>query len=201
MALEILAALAGGVIQGGMALAGANKQVDAANRATNLNRRVYRTTRRDLEPYREAGTNALRAYSDVVTQPFEASDAYRFRLNEANDAIEASAAARGGLFSGATMQAIGRNSQNYASQEFDNYLRRLEGLSGMGQNASVQQGSFGQGFANAASQAAYGAGNAQSAGLVGAGNAINSGIQGALGAWQYGQQQQQNQQIINALRQ
>lgn len=190
MVLPILGAIAGGLIQAGAANKAANTQKKAADKSLAFQKQIYA----DDADFREAKDNALRQYTEATSGPFEASQGYRFRLNEANDAIEASAAARGGLFSGATMQALDRNSQNYATGEFDNYLRRLQGVRAFGPDGS------GQAFANAATGIMQGGANAASAGIVGVGKAVNQGIEGGIGAWQYQQQQQQNQNLFNALR-
>lgn len=200
MSLPIFASILGGIFQSGAASKAARAQETAARNSLELQRDIFDETSANLAPFREAGVSALNRFTEAVDQPFESSPGFQFRLQESNDAIEASAAARGGLFSGNTLQSLDRNSQNFASGEFDNYLRRLQGLSASGQNAAATQGGFGQAFGNQAAQQFGNIGNAQSAGFVGAANGINTGIQNALGAWQFGQQQAQNQQLNNALR-
>lgn len=56
---------------------------------------------------------------------FEADPGYQFRLSEGNKAVQASAAARGGLFSGATGTALQDYSQGLASQEYGNAYNRF----------------------------------------------------------------------------
>ena len=52
---------------------------------------------------------------------------YAFRLNEGSNALQNSAAARGGLLSGATLKGISNYAQNAASGEFNNAYNRFAG--------------------------------------------------------------------------
>lgn len=96
------------------------------------------------DPYIEGGAgaqNALAFELGVGARPegyqgFKGSGGYQFRLQEAQRALEASAAARGGLFSGATGQALADRTQDYATQEYDNFYNRLAAMAGRGQQAS-----------------------------------------------------------------
>lgn len=56
---------------------------------------------------------------------FEADPGYQFRLAEGNKAVQASAAARGGLFSGKTGTDLQDYSQGLASQEYGNAYNRF----------------------------------------------------------------------------
>lgn len=118
---------------------------------------------------------------------FTATPGYEFRLKQGTDAIESSAAARGGLYSGAAMRDLNRFGQDYASNEFNNYMSNLFNVSGSGQNAAAMQGTATmQGAANVGNS--LGAiGNAQAAGAIGQGNAIAGGINNLAGLWGYQQ--------------
>lgn len=70
---------------------------------------------------------------------FKGSEGYQFRRQQGLDAIEASAAARGGLFSGNTGAELARYGDGVAAQEFDNHVARLSALAGRGQAAAGQQ--------------------------------------------------------------
>ena len=97
------------------------------------------------DPYIEDGLaaqNALAFESGIGERPqgyqgFQGSGGYQFRLKEAQRALEASAAARGGLYSGATGQRLMDRTQEFASQEYDNYYNRLARMAGRGQDASA----------------------------------------------------------------
>lgn len=116
---------------------------------------------------------------------FTQSPGYLFRLQEGNKAIERSAAARGGLYSGATMKALDRYSQGVASDEFGAYVNRLQSLAGVGQSATGSTAAAGQNYANGASQAAQQAGAARASSYANTGNAINSAVSGAAGGLLY----------------
>ena len=107
----------------------------------------------------------MTAYGDV-TQPFqfETTPGYQFRFDEGMKALENSAAARGGVLSGANMKAINEYGQNFATTEFDNVLSRLSGL--------VSQGALSSGQATTGSQSV---GAQESNVLSGIGNTITQG--------------------------
>lgn len=125
---------------------------------------------------------------------FEADPGYQFRLGEGQKQIESSAAARGGLLSGAAAKALTKYNQNFASNEFQNaYNRfntnqgntfnRLASLSGVGQTATNQLQQAGQNFANNAGQAAIYGGTQRASGYAGQANALASGLGGLASAF------------------
>lgn len=85
----------------------------------------WNTSEEDAQGYQQ------RALNNFVTTPN-----YQFRLNEGTKALDRSAAAKGGLFSGAQAKAVTDYGQNTASQEFNNYLSQLAGVSGSGLSAN-----------------------------------------------------------------
>lgn len=121
---------------------------------------------------------------------FQADPGYGFRLSEGMKALERSAAARGGLLSGATLKGITRFGQDTASGEYmnafnryqtnrSNQLNPLQSLMGAGQtstnalsSAAQQTGAgmgstymgMGQGVGNAYMGMGQGVANAQLAG-------------------------------------
>lgn len=145
-------------------------------------------------------------------QDFEADPGYAFRQQQGQQAIERSAAARGGLLSGAAMKGIERFGQGLASEEYgnaynrfqsnqNNQFNRLASLAGVGQTANNALAQAGSQFANAMSgisqnnaanqgNAMLAAGNARASGYAGIGNALS----GAVANWPQ-QQQQQGYQI------
>jgi hypothetical protein len=119
------------------------------------------------------GGNALSApdYSAF----FESPD-YRFRLTEGMNALQGSAAARGGLYSGDTLRGITEYGQGLAAGEFGNWFNRQAAIAGIGQAATTQAG-------NAALQTGANVGNllasqgsARASGIVGQANAITGGV-------------------------
>ena len=112
---------------------------------------------------------------------------YQFRLDEGMKGLERSAAARGGLLSGATLKGITRYGQDAASQEFTNAFNRyqaeragtlnpFQSMAGQGQSTANTLTNMGMNYANQAGEAYMGAGNARASGYVGQANAIGGGI-------------------------
>ena len=116
---------------------------------------------------------------------FYASPGYQFRLSEGMKAIERSAAARGGLRSGATMKAVGDYAQGQASQEYGNEWNRLAGLAGVGQTATAGTSAAGSQYATGVSNAYTNAGNARASAYENTGNAINNGVSNIASAYLY----------------
>lgn len=137
-------------------------------------------TMEDAQAYADANRTGGQQYGG-----FQRSQDYLFGLREGTNAIEASAAARGGLFSGATMRDLNTFGQDYGSQRRDAYLNRLAGVADTGMNAAQMSGNAAMAAAGNMSNALAGAGNAAAAGAIGRGNAWADGITNALGAWNY----------------
>lgn len=189
-----------GAAIGGSALLGAvssNKaakaQKSAANNQLALQREMYDQTRDDLSPYREGGQDAVTAQnyllglstdnrmSDGSNYSFETSPGYQFNLEQGLNAIDASAATKGGLLSGATLKAAQEYGSGLASDEYWKNLNALSGLSGMGQSAAAGTANANLSYGNAGSSAIGAAGNAASAAYTGTANSLTSGVQDYLG--------------------
>lgn len=112
---------------------------------------------------------------------------YDFRLNEGLSALQNSAAARGDLFGGQTGQDLVGYGQDYATNEYQNYLAKLRDLAGMGQSSAGQTAVAGQNYATGMSNAYANMGNAQAAGYTGMANSVNNAISNGLGIWNYQQ--------------
>lgn len=152
-----MVAVAGASLVAGKMGADASKdaaatQAGSADRASAVQREMYTTTRKDLAPYRNAGSTALQrlmmltgvgakgrnnaAYGSL-TRPFEefefskddfeADPGYEFRLSEGERAIERGALARGMNASTGTLRQLVRYNQGMASDEFQrSYGRGLQ---------------------------------------------------------------------------
>lgn len=124
---------------------------------------------------------------------------YQFVLQQGTDAVQKSAAAQGGLFSGGTMKALDQYSQGLATNTINdaynqalstfqtnhnNMFQGLTTLTQVGENSVNQlqaaQNSRLQGR-EFAGQAWMGAGQAQAAGTAGAGNAWTNALNGVTG--------------------
>lgn len=135
---------------------------------------------------------------------FQKDPGYDFRMQQGQQALERSAAARGGLQGGGFAKALTQYGQDYASNEYQNAYNRfnndrtnrfnsLAALAGIGQTSNAQLGNATQNYANNASQNIMGAGNAQGAAAIAGGNAWGGALSN-LGntAMQYGAMNQQN---------
>lgn len=115
------------------------------------------------------------------TNPLEALQSrpgYQFRLQQGNDAYEASAAARGLGNSGAQLRALAQYNQDYASNEFDKEFNRLNALMGGGQVATGQINQAAGAYGANAANAYMNAGNARASGYINQANAWSNGING-----------------------
>lgn len=103
---------------------------------------------------------------------FRNTPGYQFGLDEGAKTVQASAAARGGLNSGATLKALTKFGNDYADQQgFTPYMNRLAALSGMAQTSTNQTGALGQNYANQVGQNLQNAGQARAQGIYGSANA------------------------------
>ena len=181
---------------GGSALLGASAsskaaktQAGAADRATELQERMFEKQLELQQPFQEAGVNALnRMQSGNVMGMMDPS--YQFRLGEGMKALDRQAAARGGLISGGALKAAQRYGQEFASNEFGNAYNRLASMAGLGQTATGAMGGAAGQFGANAGNLMTGAGAARASGYVGGANALTSGL------GQY-MNYTQNQNLIN----
>lgn len=159
-----------GASQIGQASMDAANRLAAANQsATQLQSRMYADQVARQEPFYQAGLNALPEYTKGVmpggnlVRPFAATDfqtdpGYGFRVSEGMKALDRTAAARGGLLSGATLKGAERFNQDIASNEYNNAYNRyvgnqatqrnaLAGLTGFAPTAAQQIGNAGSNYA------------------------------------------------------
>lgn len=114
---------------------------------------------------------------------FRNTPGYQFGLDEGNKSVQASAAARGGLNSGATLKALTKFGNDYADQQgYTPYMNRLASLSGMAQTSTNQTGQLGQNTANQIGNNQTNAGQARAGGIYGSANAWSNFGQQAAGA-------------------
>lgn len=211
----ILAGTIGSALLGSSASRSAAKtQAAAADRAGDVQRQIFERQTELSRPYREAGEAALNKliplaseYTPFGMQQFQADPGYAFRLSEGQKALERSAAARGGLMSGATGKALTRYGQEMGSQEYQNAFNRyqaerqarlspLQSLAGVGQTTSQQlAGQAGQFGSNLAETIGAGA-QARASGYMGTAGAIGGGLNQYLN---YSQNQAQNALLQQAL--
>lgn len=137
-------------------------------------------TRAEAEAYAKANLVGGTEYGGFTKTP-----GYDFRLQQGQDSLEAGAAARGGLYSGAAMRDLLKFGQDYGSNEYGNYLSRLGARADTGMSAAQASGQASQQAAAGVSNALGNIGNARAAGAIGVGNALVGGIQNVAGIWNY----------------
>lgn len=113
---------------------------------------------------------------------FRATPGYQFGLQEGQRALDSSASARGGLFSGKAGLEMTRYGQNYADQQgFTPYMNRLAALSGVGQTQTQANAQYGQQVASNVGQNLMAGANARASGIMGSASAMSQGVYGVLG--------------------
>ena len=187
MCLSAVLGVGSALIGGSAAKSAARTQANAAQDAAAVQQNMFDTTSQYFQPYRQAGENALGTYGDQVGTEFTKTPGYEFGLQQGIDAVDASAASRGNLNSGATLKAVNQFGQDYATRNYDNWLNRVGGIMSTGQASAGQQAALGQNFANNQTNLLTQGANAQAAGTIGAANAIQGGINTGLGIYQYQQ--------------
>lgn len=206
------AVVAPAVIQSNSAQSAAQKQQSASDRANTELRGVYDQTRKDYQPWQQAGTGALSQMQDpsfqkgfdaeAFGQNFTGDPGYQWRLAEGNKALERSAAARGNLQSGGFAKGLAKYNQGFASNEYNNAYNRAYGtfsndqnnrfnrlstIAGYGMNANNSLAGVGQNYGNQVASNIMGAGNAAGAADIAGGKAWSDTINGVTsGAFKLG---------------
>lgn len=201
----------------------ANISAATSREATALQREMWQAQQAQQQPWLQAGGGAVNRLAAGLAQggefatPFSQTNwmqdpGYAFRLSEGQKALDRSAAARGGLQSGAALKAAARYGQDMGSQEYQNAFNRyyqerqnmlapLQSLAGVGQTSAQQLGAAGQNYANQANQLgmtnaanqgnlALGMGNVRASQYGTMGSALNTALNtdwnkvgNTLGSW------------------
>jgi hypothetical protein len=228
-------ALGGAAISSSAASNAAKTQADAAKSAAQLQKeeadnalafqkQQWTTQQANLAPWLASGKGALNNLTGLLSTPgqglltpwteqFQAPTAvteqndpgYKFRMAQGEGALENSAAAKGSLLSGNTLEAQQKFGQDFASNEYSNVynramqefnsrygifennntntFNRLAALSGVGQTAATTLGSEGQNAANNVSNINLTSGAQQGQQMNNAAAATASGYIGGANAW------------------
>lgn len=191
-------------------------QTQSQRESIDFQREMSDQARADREPWRAMGANKLAelgqrtAAGGDLSRTFGMSDfqtdpGYQFRMAEGMKGLTNSAAARGGLLSGAALKAASRYNQDFASNEFGNsynrfqtnqtnQFNRLASLADVGQVAANQNASgamsmgqnVGNGMMNTGQMIGnnlIGAGNARASSYLATGNALTGAMNQGLSAW------------------
>jgi hypothetical protein len=211
MTFWVAGAVVGSAVIGGISSSkAASTQAAAADRASDAQERMFERQVELSEPWRKAGETALNKlipltdYTPFGMAQFQADPGYGFRMSEGMKALERSAAARGGLLSGATLKGIQRFGQDLGSQEYTNAFNRyqteraarlqpLQSLAGVGQTTAQQIGEAGMRTAQNIGETQMSGAAARASGYVGGANALTQGLGTYLNYTQ-------GQNMLNALR-
>lgn len=219
-AVGAVGSIGGALISSDASRSASNTQADAARNAADAQMAQFQQMRGDLQPYMNLGRGAISPLMSALgynsdwsvnpnnplqqrfTMPTLAdvrnAPGYQFQMEQGNQAINNSAAAKGGLLSGATLKDLLSFSQGLADttygNQFDRALttfktnyssaadnaNRLSNLVQTGQNSAAGVGQQGLQAANNAGNMLTSGAAASAAGQVGGANAINQGL-GSLG--------------------
>lgn len=210
MTFWVAGAVVGSAVIGGIASnKAAGTQAAAADRAAEGQERMFERQVELSEPWRKAGEQALNKlipltdYKNFSMSDFQADPGYSFRMSEGMKGLERSAAARGGLLSGATLKGIQRFGQDLGSQEYMNAFNRyqteraarlqpLQSLAGVGQTTAQQIGQAGMQAAQNIGETQMSGAAARASGYVGQANALTGALNTGLNYYQ-------GQQMMNRL--
>lgn len=200
-------AIVGGVVSSRSTSNAVDAQTASADRADATTRdsmamqeRLANQARADQEPWRLKGIEALNKLSaapDFNANSMLTEPGYQFGLSEGMKGLTNSAAARGGLLSGAALKASTRYAQDYAGTKYGEAFgrdainkNRLASLAGVGQTAATTNGATSMQLGNqlaaggqSIAQNQLGVGNARASGYLAQGNALTGALNQGVSAW------------------
>lgn len=202
--MPIAGALIAGVAAIGGSMMASRSASSAANRAAAAQtasdaaaiaeqRRQYDTTRGDLMPWQQAGTQALGNQGTLLglngadqqqaaIDQLRNSPLYASLFGNGRDAILANGAATGGLRGGNMQGALANFGRDTLAQVIQQQVANLGGVAEQGQNAASQTGAFGASSANAISSLMQDQGQAQASAALTGGAASMAATQNIVGA-------------------
>jgi hypothetical protein len=186
-------------ISRGSNLSGTQSNLAATMNLDGYNNRLAETVQTDpsfgslMKPITRADIEADPVYSMGLD----------FGLSEGRKGIERQAAATGSSLSGATLKALTKYGNDYASTKGNDSVNRiragrqqdfsmLSGMAGGGQAAAGQTQAAGANYGNNVSATTQSLGNARGASMIAGANSINNGISQGIGYYQ-------NNQLLQAL--
>lgn len=186
------AILGAGILGAGASIWGANKAADAqtkaAQQAQMFQQQQYAENKANVQPYITGGQGASnllqsfyglngdQALGESALARFYQSPDYQFALKGGRDALDNSAAAKGGVLGGNQIRAQTEYGAGLATQNLNGYLSRLSGMAGQGITAAGVLGNQGVASAKYAGDASMAAGTADAAGTLGMVKGFNSGL-------------------------
>lgn len=196
-AVVAAAVVTSAVIQSNAQKRAADKAASATRDANQLQKDQYWQTREDNLPLMDVRNALLPRVqelamqdSNITAQDVLSYPGYQFGMDQGTRALQGSSAARGSLHSGATLKALNKFGNDYATTKFGdvfnikqtalgNNFNRAMGAAGMGQSGVQQTQQAGSNYANNVGQNLLGNANFQgAAGMAQAntlGNLLNRG--------------------------
>ncbi|HDA7126305.1 TPA: hypothetical protein O5T86_001309 [Staphylococcus aureus] len=187
-----LAILGAGILGAGASMYGANKaasvQGDAARQAAALQQQQMAENKANFDPFIKSGQGASnllqsfyglngdQALGQSALERFYQSPDYTFALKGGSDALDNSAAAKGGVLGGNQIRAQTEYGAGLATQNLGGYLGRLQAMSGQGIQAASGVAGPNTVGAKFAGDATMGAGTADASGILGMTKGFNSGL-------------------------
>jgi hypothetical protein len=204
MAWMAAATIGAGLLGARSASKAADVQAQATQAAQDAQERMFERQVELQEPFRQAGIGALNKliplsdYTKFGPEQFQQDPGYAFRLSEGMKALDRTAAARGGLLSGATLKGAQRYGQDLGSQEYMNAFNRyqternaqlnpLQSLAGVGQTATGALTNAYGAYGAQTGQNLQDVASARASGYLGGQNALTSALGQAGQMYQYGQ--------------
>lgn len=138
-----------------------NRSDDFYQQAQDQTAKSFGEAKGYQRPWQDYGQEALTEFKNWRNDPsaITRDPSYQFRLNQGQESVENSAAARGGALSGNALTAITDYGQQAASQEYGNEWNRFMQELGIGQGASDNMSNLAVGEGNALSNLLTGRGN------------------------------------------
>ena len=212
-AIQAAATVASAAIGSSAARKGTQAQVDAQNQALALQQQMYQDQVSRAQPFLQAGQGGVNRMAELLgiggdtgaagygslggpftMETFKADPFYQYSLSQGVKDLERTAAARGGLLSGATIRGYkdvqGREYENAFNRYFTNRANTLapyQSLSGQGAQVVGNLGGGAQRYATGAGDAFQNAGAARATGYINQANVLNNALmQGSIAYGQYG---------------
>lgn len=200
----------------------ADASADASKASIKAQVDMFNRVDATLKPFREGGQKAFLAYLGetgvkgfekyktgdmpqiMERDQFENTEEYQFGLEQGMDALEGTAAARGGLLSGKAVQEAQQFGQEYGLSKYEDYrsrmiaeqqrhLQNLFGAAQVGQASAARTGSIGAQTGAGIAQSHLQAGAAKAEAAIAKGQAISggfgdlaTGVAGMSGAGMFG---------------
>lgn len=168
------------------------QQIESYNAGIEEQRRQFDALQALLKPYIEGGQGAFGAQQQLIglgtpeeqaaaIAQLEQSPMMRALTQKGENAILQNASATGGLRGGNTQAALAQFRPQMLAQMIENQYSKLGGLSTLGANAAVGQGSQGMGMASNIGNLLNQIGSSQAGATMARGNVASQGFGAGLG--------------------